>query len=199
MAIAAQDDSRHVFKDAAEFLAWVEPQTIKYEMIDYVAVPKWGAVEMMTGGTRRHAKVAANALFATMRRTRGGPCEAYGSDYAIAVAPGLVRFPDVSVTCSDEPDEAMHAPVVVMEVLSPSTAGEDRGEKAQGYRALPSLRHLLLIEPGRLSIEHQHRAGPDELFRIEQLNAMDDVIRLNALNIEVPIGEFYRGVDVPNG
>ena len=145
---------------AAEFLAWDETQTLKHEFVR-------GEVFAMTGGADRNNTVAGNLYIALRQHLRGSPCRVYASDVKLRVeAADCYFYPDVMVTCSgaDLGDRLIkREPVLVVEVLSPSTAAFDRGDKFADYRALPSLREYLLIDVDRQRCE-LYRLGPDGLW-----------------------------------
>lgn len=128
---------------AEEFLVWDETQTIKHEFVR-------GEVFMMTGGADRNYTVALNLAMALRNHLRGSPCRVYGSDVKLRVeAADSYFYPDLMVTCSatDAADRLIkREPVLVVEVLSPSTAAYDRGDKFASYRQLPSLGEYLLVD-----------------------------------------------------
>jgi Uma2 family endonuclease len=128
---------------AEEFLAWDAGRTLKHEFLQ-------GEVYLMAGGEDRNATVAGNLYIALRAHLRGTPCRAYGSDVKLRVETADAYFyPDVMVTCSvtDLADRLIkREPVLVVEVLSPSTAGYDRGSKFAAYRQLDSLVEYLLID-----------------------------------------------------
>jgi Uma2 family endonuclease len=128
---------------AEEFLAWDADQTLKHEFLQ-------GEVYLMAGGEDRNATVAGNLYIALRAHLRSTPCRAYGSDVKLRVeATDAYFYPDVMVTCStaDLTDRLIkREPMLVVEVLSPSTAGYDRGRKFAAYRGLPSLVEYLLVD-----------------------------------------------------
>ncbi len=110
----------------AEFLEWEERQPLRYEFDGVGPVA-------MTGGTAGHADIQANLAAALRTRLRGKRCRFYGSDLKFQVADGQVRYPDGMLVCSpvDRTATVVYEPVVVFEVLSPSTARDDRIVKAR--------------------------------------------------------------------
>ena len=110
----------------AEFLAWEERQPLRHEFDGFGPVA-------MVGGTVGHAKIQRNLAVALGGRLRGKPCDFLGSDLKFLAANGAVRYPDGMVVCSalDRAATVVRDPVVVFEVLSPSTARVDRIAKAR--------------------------------------------------------------------
>ena len=138
----------------AEFLEWEERQPLRYEFDGVGPVA-------MTGGTYGHSTVQGNLATAL-----GGLCEAsrvdfHGSDLKFQVAEGHVRYPDGMVVCSpvDRTATVVHDPIVVFEVLSPSTARDDRIVKAREYQATPSVQRYVMLEQDSVSATVYARSG----------------------------------------
>ena len=128
---------------AAEFLAWDATQTLKHEFVG-------GEVFAMAGGEDRNNTAALNLVVALRQHLRGSPCRVYASDVKLRVdAADSFYYPDLMVTCSaaDAADRLVkREPILLVEVLSPSTAAYDRGDKFASYRQLPSLAEYLLVD-----------------------------------------------------
>jgi Uma2 family endonuclease len=99
----------------------------------------------MAGGSRAHDVVAGNILAALHGALRGPDCDVHGSNLKIVSPAGMVTYPDVFVRCGPLADEAIECrdPLVVFEVLSPSTRSEDLVRKRWGYQAIPTVAHLV--------------------------------------------------------
>ena len=137
----------------AEFLEWEERQELRYEFDGVEPVA-------MTGGTVGHATIQGNLAVAVGGRLRGKPCHFYGSDLKIRVADDHIRYPDGMVVCSrvDRTAKVVHDPVVIFEVLSPSTAAKDRIVKAREYQATPSVKRYVMLEQDRFGATVHVRA-----------------------------------------
>jgi Uma2 family endonuclease len=157
-----------------DYLAGEAVSPVKHE---YVA----GEVFAMAGASDAHVTVAGNVFALLRAHVRGGPCRVYIADMKLRVDPAQSCFyPDVFVTC-DPADlgetTAKQRPKVVIEVLSESTEGYDRGGKFAAYRRLPSLEEFVLIDSRSRSVEvfRRHPEGwvlqpvPDE-GRLELLS-----------------------------
>ena len=145
---------------AAEYLDWEQAQPERHEYID-------GEVFAMAGAEDRHATVALNMAATLRQHLRGTQCKTYVSDVRLQVAASNAYFyPDVMVTChaGDHASRlSKSAPVLVAEVLSPSTAHYDTGVKFAHYRHLASLREYVLIDIDRRSAD-VYRKGADGLW-----------------------------------
>lgn len=129
---------------AADFLAWDATQTTRHEYVR-------GEVFAMAGAGERHVTVALNVAMALRQHLAGSPCRTFITDMKLRVdAADAYFYPDVMVTCSarDARDPLVkREPVLLVEVLSPTTAAFDRGDKFAAYRSLDSLREVLLVDP----------------------------------------------------
>ena len=157
-----------------------------------------GEVVMMAGATRRHNRLTRNLLTALDRRLGDGPCEALANDMKVSSeAWESYTYPDVVIACEDddsEDEEILSNPIALFEVLSPSTRERDQGVKFDLYRAIPSLRHYVLVEPDRREIDHYARQGEATWLLTTLRN--DDTLRLDPPGVEIPLDEIYRRAGV---
>lgn len=104
--------------------------------------------------------------------------------------------PDVLVTCDPDDHRAerlVRAPILVIEVISPSTASFDRGEKFAAYRRIRSLRAFVLVDPERRSFELFRRADND-VWELRDI-APDQPLKLTILDVEIPVRRIFRNLD----
>ena len=173
----------------AEFLAWEERQELRWEFDGFQPVA-------MTGGTFEHEVIGGNVRAALRNRLGGGRCRVLGPTLKIEVA-GRIRYPDAFVVCTPVPPRStvVHDPVVVFEVLSPSTAHTDSFEKLREYGATPSIQRYVMLEQDAIAAVVYVRKGADLV--VETL-AADDTLRMPEIGIEVPMVEFYVDIDLPD-
>jgi len=142
MAVAHAHERRFSIED---FVRLEQYSNVRHEFID-------GQIFAMGGGTPTHGALAANVIAALATQLRGKPCRVHTSDVRVRVIKtGLDTYPDVSVVCGqaelDRDDPlAITNPVVLVEVLSPSTAAYDQGEKLSHYQRISSLREVLFVD-----------------------------------------------------
>ncbi len=177
-----------------EFLAWEERQPIRYEFDGVRAIA-------MAGGSLGHSAIAVNLTVALGVGLRGKPCRAYNSDAKVQVA-GRIRYPDASVTCTEQADAVrarqgvVREPVVVFEVLSESTSVTDRTEKNVEYRATPSIMRYVMLEQERIAATVFARQGEDWIGHL--LFGADAMLSLPEVGIEaIRLGDLYDGVTLP--
>ena len=170
----------------AEFLAWEERQPLRHEFDGVQPIA-------MTGGTAAHAGIQRNLAIAVGGRLRGRPCRFYGNDLKIEVA-GRIRYPDGFVVCSTVPADSkvVRDPVVIFEILSDSTAQTDLVTKNHEYAATLSVQRYVVLSQHEVAGTMFERVGGDW---IGHLLAAGGVLRMPEIGIEVPLAEFYDGIE----
>lgn len=174
-----------------EFVAWQLHQDDLYELVGGVPVPK-----AMTGATKRHDRVLVNAIVALGTKLRGGPCRPMTDDIALVAPNANIRRPDLTVECSPIDGSSMLAsePVLVLEVLSPSTEDIDRFVKLEEYKGVPSMRHILIAAAGKPHVVHYGRPPGGTWTAISHIGP-DSTIDLPGIGCAIPLADLYE--DVP--
>lgn len=158
-----------------------------------------GEIFQMSGASREHNVIVFNLVNQIGSQLRGKNCEGYANDMRVFMpVTGLYTYPDVAVVCGDpqfldsEFDTLLN-PVVVVEVLSPSTANYDRGKKFWHYQSIESLREYLLIAQDEIKIEHLVKQ-PDGRWAIFEYNSPESEIELPSVEIVSQASEIYEKV-----
>lgn len=170
-----------------EFFDWAAGQPGRHEFDGRKPV-------LVTGGTNTHGRIARNLLVQLHLRLQGGPCEVFGSDAGgIATVDGKVRYPEACVTCSPVPGNArlVPDPMIVFEVVSPSSARMDRVHTLHEYHAVPSIQHYVLIEQDRIALTVHARQG-DAWTTMPLTNG--DTLAVPEIGIDLPMAILYDGV-----
>ena len=169
------------------FIAWENQRKARYELIG-------GEVRLMAGGNRAHDLVAGNILSALHVALRGRDGDVHGSSLKVVSPAGMVTYPDVFVRSGPLADEAIECadPVVVVEVLSPSTRSEDLVRKRWAYQAIPALTHLVYVDAARVEVEVATRA-PDGRWWSVFLGDLAGRLHLEALGIGLALADVYAG------
>ncbi len=169
----------------AEFLDWEERQELRWEFDGFEPVA-------MTGGTAQASAVQSNLIGQLHTRLRGKPGRPYGSNLKVFVA-GSIRYPDAFVVCSpvDPKATVVTEPVVVFEILSPSTAMIDRVVKNEEYRDTPSIQRYVMLEQDRQAAEVFTRAGDDWVGHIL---SGEVVLPMPEIGIELPLSDIYENI-----
>ena len=143
---------------AEDFIAWSIDQPSKGKRFELAN----GEVVAMASERARHALVKSRVCrrLDEAVEAAGLPCIVFPDGMAIRIDAYTVYEPDAALRCGEElPDETViyDDPIVVVEVLSPSTTGVDTGGKFEDYFRLPSLHHYLIIRPRPASVVHHER------------------------------------------
>jgi Uma2 family endonuclease len=171
-----------------EFVRLEEYSNVRHEYLE-------GQIYAMAGGTPEHGARAANVIGLLTAQLRGRPCRVQTSDVRIRVkATGLDTYPDVSVVCGHEerdPDDsdAIANPVLLVEVLSPSTEEYDRGEKLDHYKRLESLREVVFVAHDQWRVELIQRQGSGWVSTIA---GKGQSVSLASVGCDLPVDEIYR-------
>jgi Uma2 family endonuclease len=172
----------------AAFFAWAEGVEERCELVE-------GRIVMMTRISRDHGIIAGN-LYVGLR-SRLDPTEwQVIAEFGLDAGPNTVRCPDIVVDRigGGRKDYTTTAPVLLAEILSPSTAAIDLGDKAAEYLRLPSLRAYLVLsqdEPKAWAwLRQQGPFSPGPTI----FSGHEAIIRVAALQLDLPLAEIYAGI-----
>ena len=157
-----------------------------------------GQIHAMPGASRKHNLITANTLVEIHIQLHNRVCEVYPSDMRVNVSPTRTyTYPDVVVVCDEPLFEDSHFdtllnPTVLIEVLSPSTAAYDRGEKFAAYQKLDSLREYVLVSQDRVRVEHYLRQ--EQTWDLTEFHALSDVFQLVSIGCELSLQAIYAKI-----
>ncbi len=176
--------------DKPEFLAWVQAQEGRYELVG-------NRVVMMTGGLRGHAILVRRLAAVLEKQLDSTSWTVLTLDFGVDVGPSTVRFPDVVVDVAGGrfKDLTATAPVLIAEVISPSSAKDDLGAKAEEYLRLGSLSAYLVLAQDEPRARVWERGTAGFSLEPEVLDGRDAVIKIGSLGIELLLAEIYAGVE----
>ena len=154
----------------------------------------------MVGAKLIHNRVSKNVLVALSQQLDGSPCEAFTSDQRVYIPTSKAYlYPDVLVVCG-EPDvmhmsgvEMILNPMLIIEVLSPSTAHYDRTIKRELYQSIPSLRAYLMVSQDQPLIEVIERSEENH-WVTHQWNETETIGSLPSLGLSFPLPLIYENV-----
>ncbi|WP_437312305.1 Uma2 family endonuclease [Sorangium sp. So ce388] len=175
----------------AEYLSQEQASETKHEYAN-------GEIFAMAGGTPEHGLMAVNVASVLRGQLVDRRCRVYNSDVRVrSQATGLATYPDVSVVCGrlerdPEDENSILNPVVLVEVLSPSSEAYDRGEKFAHYQAIPSLREYVLVSYQRRRVEVLRR-NDDGTWTLHDVRE-SSVAELASIGCSLPLDEVYQGV-----
>jgi Uma2 family endonuclease len=175
---------------AEEFIAWaLEQPTGRYELDN-------GTVVAMAPERASHATAKLNAVIALRNAivARDLACQAFPDGMSVRVNDRTVYEPDALVRCGQPlPGDAIEVadPMIVVEVVSPSSRGVDRGVKLAGYFALPSLRHYLILDTDKRVVIH-HRRGEDGQIGVGIVH--DGPLTLDPPGLVIDLRDIFDGL-----
>jgi Uma2 family endonuclease len=157
-----------------------------------------GEVVTMTGGSATHNKIVL-AIVSWLLGQLDSQYEVFASDLRLWLPQyNRATYPDVMVV-EGEPvfqeqrsDEILN-PTLIVEVLSPSTAAYDRGDKFRRYRSIPSFAEYLLVSQQEPYVEQFSRRD-EGVWEFRALEGLEGAISLPRFDVELPLGEIYRRV-----
>jgi Uma2 family endonuclease len=180
-----------------QYLAMDRAAEFRSEFLD-------GEIIAMSGGSIRHAQLQANLLGELFVALRGSDCGMYTSDFRVRVSKTrMYAYPDVSVVCgkpllADERQDILLNPVVIFEVLSPSTEKYDRGVKFQHYRGIDSLKDYLLVDQDQVRIEWYSREL-DNTWTLRDYQKLEEELKIASIGVSLPLSGIYDRVELPAG
>lgn len=175
---------------ADEFLAWsLEQRTGRFELDD-------GVVTAMAPERVNHSRAKLNAEMALRAAiaARGLGCEALPDGVSVRVNDRTVYEPDALARCGPAaPGDAIELrdPIIVVEVVSPSSRGIDAGVKLAGYFSMPSVRHYLILDTEKQIVIH-HQRGEDGLIGVRVLR--DGALTLDPPGLSFEVQSLFAGL-----
>jgi len=191
--MARQADKTYVTPQ--EYLAFERAAEYKNEYFD-------GEIFAMTGASRRHNLLALSIGGKLYAKLLERPCEVYSGDMRVRVpASGLYTYPDVAAVCGepqfeDEFVDTLLNPVLLVEILSKSTAHYDRTSKFSDHRSIPSFTEYLLVSQDEYRVEHYARQT-DGRWLLTKYRSLEDVAQLDSLQCSLSLKEIYDKVALP--
>ncbi len=157
-----------------------------------------GNIYAMGGASDSHNVISLNIATALRQHLRGHRCRAYINDMKVRVPireDVYFYYPDVFVTCQKETASPYYKehPVIIFEVLSPSTDRVDRREKFLAYERIPAFQTYVLLEQSSVRIEISRRTTGD--WEHDTLISLDDVLQLAQIDCDLPVSQIYEDVD----
>ena len=157
-----------------------------------------GEIIHITGGTVKHSRIGRNIVTLLDTKLLNTQFEAMNNDLRIwlpeyhgGVYPDAMVFDGVIQLNGDRKDEALN-PILIVEVLSPSTEQHDRNNKFRMYRSIPSFCEYLLVRQDEPLVERYHKQ--ENGWLLSDFDSLDKSILLNSVNIELAMSEIYRGI-----
>ena len=190
----------HTYLTPEEYIAFErkaipDADTVRSEYVN-------GEIIAMSGASRAHNLITINISTALHSRLRGSGCETYANEMRVSSgATSSYFYPDVVVVCEeprfeDDVFDTLLNPILLVEVLSPSTEAFDRGEKFAHYRHLASLQEYVLVAQDQMLVEHYRRQ--EKQWILTDFRKGEKMLSLPSIQCELPLQEIYERVTFPD-
>ena len=176
-----------------EYLDWERKSDTKHEYLR-------GEIIAMSGASREHSLIVTSISGELYIQLKEGICEVHTNDMRVRTHPETSYFyPDVVVVCGeprfeDNAFDTLLNPIVLVEVLSPSTQAYDRGEKFKNYQQLTSLQEYILVSQDEVHIEHYRRQ--ETQWKLTEFRSLENVLSLTAIECALSLEDIYRRVEL---
>ncbi|RKU28929.1 hypothetical protein C6499_09615 [Candidatus Poribacteria bacterium] len=165
---------------------------------DYKSEYIYGEIFAMSGASNAHNIITVEITTELNLRLRQRGCFVYSGDMRVKTKPtGSYFYPDVVVVCDkprfeDNVFDTLLNPILIVEVLSPSTEAFDRGEKFAHYQELASLREYILVSQDRMRVEHYRLIETQWVGKM--FETPEDILKFNSIECELPLKDIYARV-----
>ncbi|MGD9560695.1 MAG: Uma2 family endonuclease [Pyrinomonadaceae bacterium] len=176
-----------------EYLEGEKVSRVKHEYVN-------GEVYAMAGVSDRHNRICLNLSMLLDSHLEGSECDVFVVDVKLKVSESLYYYPDVFVACDKAPESEYFrtAPVLVVEVVSPSTRQIDRREKLLAYQQVPSVLEYLIVEQDKMHIElHRRQPNGTWITYFYNDNDLDVEIEFESVGLKTDLEAIYRRVTFP--
>ena len=170
-------------------------ETVRSEYIKGEIIPR-------SSSNLAHNLITGNIASELHTRLKDTECIVFANEMRISIPTARSYFyPDVGVVCEeprfeDDVLDTLLNPIVVIEVLSPSTEAYDRGEKFARYRQLTTLREYVLVAQDQVRVEHYRRQERQWIFT--DFEGTDEMLRFPSIECELPLQDIYERVTFPD-
>lgn len=174
-----------------EYITFEEQSDIRHEFIE-------GRIVAMAGGTFNHNRIKRRMtrLLENVFETQG--CSVFDDGVKLEIIENQrYTYPDVLATCEDLDSQEHYfvkAPLIVVEILSDSTAEYDRGEKFKLYQKIPSIRYYILIDSRQMALELYSRTDNKSLWTYQMFNQLTDIVELPINDFSIPLLALYDNI-----
>lgn len=191
MALSAQQ--KPLYMSETEYLEHERKSDIRHEYLN-------GKVFAMAGASWAHNQISSATIASLFNQLRGKPCRVNPSDQRLKVmATALLCYPDISVICGEpifagQEFDTITNPILIIEILSPSTEAYDRGEKFQHYREIETLQEFLLISQDKARIERYSRQASGAWLLIDAIG-LNTSIEIASIGCTLALADLYENVE----
>ncbi len=163
-----------------------------------------GEVYALAGGTLNHGMLCGN-IYAEIRnklREKGAKCKPFTSEVKLNVEKkNSFVYPDAMVVCgeietSENEINSVTNPVLIIEVLSKTSANYDRGDKFYLYRQIPTFKEYVIIEQDKAVVDVHYKSENSDLWRITRFEGLNEKVKLQSIDIEISMSDLYFDINL---
>jgi len=173
----------------AAFEAWAEKQDGRYELVR-------GRPVMMNQTTRHHSRITMNTLAVLIQSVNRTIFDVTAGDFALQTGDDTLRLADIMITPAEGSgkDRRTDEALLLVEILSPSTANDDFGDKQREYLALSSLQAYLIVAQDKVCAWIWVRGEDGFPQKPDVIETLDATITIDALGLSLPMTDIYARV-----
>lgn len=167
---------------------------------EYKSEYRDGLIIPMAGGTPNHNRIAGNFYASLNFALKGQAYDVFTSDMRLCIPQArLYTYPDVMVVSgqlqfAESRRDTITNPLIIVEVLSESTANYDRGEKFRLYRTIPTLQEYILISQSEMHVE-QFAKTADKKWILSEDDRENSILTLNSIQFQISFRDIYDKVE----
>lgn len=176
-----------------------EEYLILEEKAAYKSEYQQGHIIAMAGASLAHNRIVGNLHAALHNKLPGKPCAVFMSDLRLWIAAkNRAVYPDLTVICGEPQlvagrSDTVTNPKLIIEVLSKTTAEDDRSDKFHAYWTLPSFEEYILVDQYRMHVEYFRRVN-EKQWELLVFTQPDDCLNLKSLGVEIRLDQIYDQV-----
>ena len=172
----------------ADYLESEKTSPLRREYVD-------GAIYQMAGASDKHNLIAGDIYANLLVHLRDSVCQPFFGDIKVRVSRKIYYYPDVLVSCEENPKDAhfRNEPILIVEVVSPSTERTDRSEKLLYYLQMPSLKEYVVVDQDKMNVEI-HRRESDGNWTTYYYDEVGESVEFASVEMSLPLAEIYRRV-----
>ncbi len=154
-----------------------------------------GEIYAMAGASDNHNRIVGNLIASLTNHLRDSDCETFFSDIKVQVTKNVYYYPDVLVSCEENPENPYfrNQPILIVEVTSPSTKHIDRREKLLFYQQMPSVQEYVIVDQKKMNVE-VHRRQSNGGWITYYFNESGEAVEFASVELSISLTEIYRRV-----
>ncbi|MDX1937191.1 MAG: Uma2 family endonuclease [Flavihumibacter sp.] len=183
---------KYNFIEPQQYLSEERKAVVKHEYYQ-------GEVFVMSGASFNHNKIFSNLFIELGLLLKGKKCQPYGSDLRVHVKENsLYTYPDIVLICedplfTDDENDTITNPTVIIEILSKSTERYDRIEKFALYRSISGLKEYILVDSRKLRVEHYLKTD-DNKWLLTEFSKVTEQLSFPSIGSAISLSAIYDGI-----